>query len=96
MRRTVGTAGVGAAFATLMGSGLAGGVIFLAVVLTIVGAVCWVVADPDRPARLALLITTWRTRTPPGRRPAIASRAKRPRTRSEPQPARNADIERPG
>lgn len=34
-------------------------VVAVAVVLVMTVAVCWVVADPDRPARLALLLAAW-------------------------------------
>lgn len=36
----------------------------VAVVLVLTIALCWVVADADRPNRLALLLTAWRHGTP--------------------------------
>jgi hypothetical protein len=36
----------------------------VAVVLVFTIALCWVVADADRPSRLALLLTAWRHGTP--------------------------------
>jgi hypothetical protein len=53
--------GGGGLFSALIAAGWAGAVLAAAVVLTLVGAVCWVVADPDRPGRLALLIDSWRS-----------------------------------
>jgi hypothetical protein len=35
-------------------------VVAVAVVLVAVGAMCWIVNDPDRPGRLALIMRAWR------------------------------------
>jgi len=65
LRQTLGvTAGGGGVLTALLTAGWTGVVLVAAVVVVLVGAVCWVIADPERPARLALLITSWRTRTP--------------------------------
>jgi hypothetical protein len=57
---------------TAGGTGIA--VLIIAIVVPIV-AICWVVADPDRPQRLALLLTAWRHGTaPPRRSPASTPR----------------------
>ncbi|MGH3923343.1 MAG: hypothetical protein ACRDTT_10815 [Pseudonocardiaceae bacterium] len=46
----------------------AGVVIAVGVVIVLTIAVCWVLADADRPKRLALLLTAWRHGTPAPRR----------------------------
>lgn len=64
IRQTLGTT-VGA---TLLSAALAMGwtavTIAVAVVIVLTIALCWVVADADRPNRLALLLTAWRHGTP--------------------------------
>ena len=77
LRHTLGvTAGGGGVLTALLTAGWTGAVLLAGVVIVLVGAVCWVVADPDRPGRLALLITSWRGRGP--------ARTARVRSRDEP------------
>jgi hypothetical protein len=66
LRPALGVAAGGGVLSTLLTTGWAGAALLIAVVLVLVGAVCWVVNDPQRPDRLALLIATWRGRTPDG------------------------------
>lgn len=47
-------------------------------VLVPVVALCWVLADPDRPARLALLLSTWRRPDAPASAPAPIPPVPRP------------------
>jgi hypothetical protein len=41
-------------------AGWAGAALSVVIVVTLVGAVCWVINDQNRPERLALLIKSWR------------------------------------
>jgi predicted small integral membrane protein len=60
LRRLAGATAGGGVLATMLAAGWVGAAVLLGVALLLVGAVCWVIADPDRPARLALLFTAWR------------------------------------
>lgn len=75
MRQALGiTAGSGGLLSTLLAAGWTGVVLLGAVILTVVISICWVIADPERPKRLALLITATRGgRSPrrPAQRPAL-------------------------
>jgi hypothetical protein len=53
----------------LFTAGWAGAAVVVAVVVVLTLAVCWTIADSDRPGRLALLLTAWRGTT---RRPRRA------------------------
>ena len=65
MRRLLTTATGGGVLTTLLATGWAGVALAVTVVIVLTAAVCWIVADPHRPRRLALLIQTWRgTRSP--------------------------------
>ena len=46
-------------------AGWTGMVLILAVVVVLTAAVCWIVADAERPARLAMLLKAWRANAPP-------------------------------
>ncbi|GAA0908533.1 hypothetical protein GCM10009558_012020 [Virgisporangium aurantiacum] len=63
--------------------GRAGAIVILAAFLAfamIVGALCWVVADAKRPARLAMLVRTYRTSALLGSAdPGKSTRSKSPR-----------------
>jgi hypothetical protein len=60
-RAAVGSAaGVLGGLSLLAATGWAGAVLSIAVVFALVGAACWVLGDPHRPGRLALLIRTCR------------------------------------
>jgi hypothetical protein len=50
--------------ATALSAALAMGWTTVAAIIVLTIALCWVVADADRPHRLALLLTTWRHGTP--------------------------------
>jgi hypothetical protein len=66
MRRALGTtAGIAVLLSALLTAGWASVALLLVVVVIVVAAVCWIVADPERPDRLALLITSWRAGTVP-------------------------------
>jgi hypothetical protein len=52
--------GATAGLAAVLSAGWTGVALVTALVLVPVLAICWVVADPDRPRRLALLLTAWR------------------------------------
>jgi hypothetical protein len=58
-RALASTAG-GGALAAALATGWVGAVLLIALVLVPTLAVCWVIADPDRPHRLAVLLTAWR------------------------------------
>lgn len=60
MRRIVATVASGGALSALLTAGWAGAAVVAAVVVVLTLAVCWTIADPDRPGRLALLFTAWR------------------------------------
>jgi hypothetical protein len=53
-------AGGGGALSTLLAAGWVGVALVILLIFSVLGTVCWVVADAERPARLALLITSWR------------------------------------
>lgn len=61
MIRRVLTSTVGA---TALSAALAMGWTTVVAVIVLAIALCWVVADADRPKRLALLLTAWRHGTP--------------------------------
>lgn len=63
MRRIVATVAGGGALSALLTAGWAGAAVVAAVVVVLTLAVCWTIADPDRPGRLALLFTAWRGTT---------------------------------
>lgn len=60
MRRALGIGAGG----TLLSASLAAGWVALAiagaVVIAVILALCWIIADSERPGRLALLLTAWR------------------------------------
>jgi hypothetical protein len=63
LRRIAGTTASGGVLTALLAAGWAGIAVTVAVVLVLTVAICWIVADADRPARLALLLTAWRGTT---------------------------------
>jgi drug/metabolite transporter (DMT)-like permease len=66
MRRVLGTVGGSAGvLSTIFAAGWTGMILILAVVVVVTGALCWVIADAKRPARLAMLLRAWRTSAPP-------------------------------
>ncbi|MGH2628457.1 MAG: hypothetical protein ACRDHY_17610 [Anaerolineales bacterium] len=66
MRRVLGTVGGSSGvLSAVFAAGWAGVVLILAVVLVLTGALCWILADAKRPARLAMLLRAWRTSAPP-------------------------------
>ena len=65
MRRVLGTVGASTGvLSTVFAAGWTGVVLILAVVVVLTGAVCWVVADAERPDRLAMLLRAWRANAP--------------------------------
>ncbi len=57
MRRVLGAVGTSTGvLSTVFAAGWTGVVLILAVVVVLTAAVCWVVADAERPARLAMLL----------------------------------------
>jgi hypothetical protein len=58
--------GVGGAVAAALATGWIGAALLIVAILVPTAAICWILADSDRPQRLALLVTTWRhgTRAP--------------------------------
>ncbi len=74
LRRLLG-AGVasGGVLGTLLAAGWAGAILMISVVIVIIGALCWILADPERPKRLEGLIKAFRPTRPRARRvPGIA------------------------
>jgi hypothetical protein len=66
MRRVIGAIGASTGvLSTLFAAGWTGVILILAVVVILTGAVCWVVADARRPARLAMLLRACRASAPP-------------------------------
>ena len=59
LRRIMGTTASGGVLTALLAAGWTGIAVTVAVVLVLTVAICWIVADADRPARLALLLTAW-------------------------------------
>ena len=68
--------------------------LLLTVVLTI--ALCWVLADAERPARLALLLCAWKRGTPPPQRGRAESPITGTGRRKHESPAPRGGIARPG
>jgi hypothetical protein len=65
-RAAIGSAASAFGGLTLLAStGWAGAVVSIAVVFALVGAACWVLADQQRPRRLALLIRACGRARPP-------------------------------
>ena len=73
--RTVGAAGgVGGAVAAALATGWIGAALLIVAIVVPIAAICWIVADRDRPQRLALLFTTWRhSTTAPTIRPKVTA-----------------------
>lgn len=66
MRRVLGTVGGSTGvLSAVFAAGWASVVLILAVVVILTGALCWILADAKRPARLAMLLRAWRTSAPP-------------------------------
>lgn len=66
MRRVVGAiGGTTGVLSTIFAAGWIGVVLILAVVLIVTGAVCWVLADDKRPARLTMLLRAYRANGSP-------------------------------
>ncbi|WP_309116258.1 hypothetical protein [Saccharothrix sp.] len=63
------TGGTGGAVAAALTAGWVGAALLIIAIVVPIIAICWILADADRPQRLALLVTTWRhgTATPPVR-----------------------------
>jgi hypothetical protein len=58
---TVGmTGGTGGAVAAALATGWVGAALLIIAIIAPIIAICWILADPHRPQRLALLLTTWR------------------------------------
>lgn len=64
----------GAVVAAFAAGGTSIAVLIIAIVVPIV-AICWVLADPNRPQRLAPLLTAWRHGAPPRRSPASTAKS---------------------
>lgn len=64
------TGGTSGAVVAALTAGWTGVAVLIIVIVVPIAAICWVVADADRPQRLALLLSTWRhgTLAPPRRR----------------------------
>jgi len=66
LRRVLGAIGGSTgALSTIFAAGWIGVILILAVIMILTGAVCWVIADAKRPARLATLLRAWRASAPP-------------------------------
>lgn len=76
--------GAGGAVAAALAAGWIGAILLITLILVPTAAICWILADFDRPQRLALLITTWRHGTP-------ASPREGPRTEGPPLDRQAAD-----
>ncbi|WP_394617138.1 hypothetical protein JNUCC0626_47265 [Lentzea sp. JNUCC 0626] len=46
--------------AAALDAGWIGAALLIIAIVVPITAICWILADPDRPHRLALLLTTWR------------------------------------
>ena len=78
MRRILGPIGGSTGvLSTLFAAGWVGVVLILAVVVILTFAVCWVVADAKRPARLAMLLRAWRASAPNQGREELTPRTER-------------------
>lgn len=70
MRQALGATAGGGALVAALATGWVGIALIIAVISVPTLAVCWIVADADRPQRLALLLAAWRHDVPalrPGR-----------------------------
>jgi hypothetical protein len=69
------TGGTSGAVVAAFAAGWTGVAVLIIAIVMPIAAICWVIADPDRPPRLALLMSTWRHGTPlPGRSTATQPR----------------------
>ncbi|MEV5720600.1 hypothetical protein AB0L41_42615 [Amycolatopsis mediterranei] len=70
------TGGASTAVVAALAAGWIGIAALVIAIVVPIAAICWVLADPDRPQRLALLLSAWRygTPTPLRRRVATAPR----------------------
>lgn len=84
MRRLLAGSGASGALATLLAKGWTGIALAMAVIIVVVLALCWIINNPDRPERLALLLAAWR-----------GTRSTREMTRSEPAAGRTMVAARP-
>ena len=64
MRRVFAAGGGGGLLASLLAAGWVGVVLGVVVVLVVVGAICWIVNDRDRPDRLVRILAAWRRGDP--------------------------------
>ncbi|XVS67845.1 hypothetical protein ACQPYE_17910 [Actinosynnema sp. CA-299493] len=74
--KTIGvTGGTGGAVAAALAAGWVGAALLIIAIVVPTIAICWILADADRPQRLALLVTTWRhgTTTTPRRATATTN-----------------------
>jgi hypothetical protein len=84
MRRAVGAIGGSTSvLSTIFVAGRTGVILILTVVVIITAALCWVVADAERPARLAMLLKACRASPPPKAAPQPRRRTRK-RTRTAP------------
>jgi hypothetical protein len=58
------TGGVSAVLVAVLATGWTGIALLVFAIVVPIAALCWVLADSDRPQRLALLLNTWRHGTP--------------------------------
>ncbi len=64
--------------AAALTAGWIGALLLIIAIIVPTAAICWILADPDRPQRLALLVTTWRHgTTPPPRRATTTTKPRR-------------------
>jgi hypothetical protein len=71
MGRVLRAVGGGAGLlSTIFAAGWTGVILILSVVMILTAAVCWVIADAKRPARLAMLLRAWRAGSQARNRPA--------------------------
>jgi hypothetical protein len=54
------TGGVSALLVAVVATGWTGIALLVIVLIVLIAALCWVLADSERPQRLALLLSTWR------------------------------------
>jgi hypothetical protein len=91
MQRIVGAIGGSTGvLSTIFAAGWTGVVLILAVVVILTVAVCWVVADAERPARLAILLKACRASPSPKAAPQPARR-----TRTGAEPASRQPLREP-
>jgi hypothetical protein len=65
IRRALDTTAGATVVSSILALGWAGALLLVLVTVVLTAALCWVLADAERPTRLALLLSAWKRGAPP-------------------------------